>query len=305
MREVRALRGRVKCDSAAHLVVGPVLLEERSERELLPHGELLGGAYLRASINGDGDHNGVVRVDLVGLHVVARLAQRGDDLGRVAHAHAADVEAALRSVHAGRGPSQQRHGSGRLNGRGLDGARDGEPLRIFFVAALHVVVALVSPVLERVHAAGPDELGNAAHGAADAAVAEHDAVALGPVRLPERDGLGVEKSRLERLLEVVEVGVVVREGLHEAAELVGLEGLLQAGVATGSAPVAGVLDAVHPAVVAHVVEPGKTGLAIVADALDHLGVVHAEAREDRVVAGPAEVGAVRVEVVVLEVDVLF
>jgi len=52
-----------------------------------------------------------------------------------------------------------------------------------------------------------------AHGAADAAVAEHDGVGLGPVRGAQRDSLGVEEGVLERLQEVLHALVLVGERL--------------------------------------------------------------------------------------------
>mmetsp|Transcript_25581 Transcript_25581/g.89143 ORF Transcript_25581/g.89143 Transcript_25581/m.89143 type:complete len:458 (+) Transcript_25581:1034-2407(+) len=278
-------------------------LQERRERELLPQAALAGRAHALAGVDGKRDHNALRVVDAV-LDVVARLCERLQQLRVPRQAHAAQVEARLGVVHARRGAGQQRHGAARLDARRLDGPRDGEPVRVDAVVVCNGVVPLLAPAAQFVEPAVGDHLRHAAHTAADAAVAQHDAIRDRPVRLAQRHRLGVQVRVLERLLVVLDAFVVVRERLHQAAQLKGLERLLEAGVAAAGAPVLVVRRATHAAVALHVLQPREAWLAVLRDALADVGIVHSQLREHRIVARPAVRGSVRVRVVVFQVDVI-
>mmetsp|Transcript_2350 Transcript_2350/g.7780 ORF Transcript_2350/g.7780 Transcript_2350/m.7780 type:complete len:564 (-) Transcript_2350:693-2384(-) len=298
------LRVRIEGHRAGHLVVRPVALEEGGEAELLPHGELVHRPEARAGVHGEGDHEGALLVPHGGLHGEPGAHELAHELRPRREPHTAQVEARLGIVQPGGGARKEGDGAAGLDRGELDGARDAEALRVGRVRRLEGRVAVVAPLAQLAEAAPRDELGDPRDGAPHAAVAEHDAVGLGPLGLPEGDRLGVQEGRLEGPRKVRKVLVAVWECLHEAAELVRLEGLLQARVTPRGPPVGAVLHAVHAPVAPHVVQPGKPRLAVARDAADQWAVVHSQLGEDRVVGGPAVGHALGIHLVVLEVDVL-
>jgi hypothetical protein len=94
-------------------------------------------------------------------------------------------------------------------------------------------------------------------------------------------------TNLESGLEVLVVRVVVREGLYQATELVALQGLLEARVASFGPVVLIVNRVAHASVPPHVVEPSETGLAIRTNAVGDAAVIHAERCVHRIIAAAA------------------
>ncbi len=294
----------VEGDGAADLVICPVSLHEGGEVQLLVHGDVADGSHVLLEVDGDLHDGGGGLLAKGVLHSVASLDDGLEEGGGLGDSHSSDVVSALGEVHARSGASEEGHGAGGLDGGGLDGVGDAEPVAVDVIPVLDGLVALIEPDAELIEVVLGEELSDARDGTADSSVSQHDAVGLGPVGHSQGDGLGVQVGELERAEVLLEGVVAGGEGLHEAAELVGLEGLLQAGVAALDAGVLVVGRVAHSAVASHVVQPGETGLAVDHDALADLSVVHAELGENRVVAGPAKVGSLRVLLVVLEVEEL-
>ena len=218
-------------------------------------------------------------------------------------------------MHARRGARQQRHGARGLHRGGFDGLRHAQPLAVHLVPVLHGLVARVQPLPKLLEVVAGEELRDPAHRAADSTVPQHHAVGLRPVRSPQRDRLRVEIGELQRALELLEGGVARGERLHEAAQLVRLQRLLQAGIAAlhstrQLASIHSLLDVfvvsriAHSPVVTHVLQPGQARLAALRHMLRDRRVIHADLGEYAVVRRPAVIGAVRVLLIVFQVQEL-
>eukprot|EP00123_Amoebidium_parasiticum_P012124 comp21137_c0_seq1/m.28590 comp21137_c0_seq1/g.28590 ORF comp21137_c0_seq1/g.28590 comp21137_c0_seq1/m.28590 type:complete len:328 (+) comp21137_c0_seq1:115-1098(+) len=249
--DLGALCHRVKSHRARHLVVSPVFLHEGSQVQLLPHADVTEGPHAHPNI--DRERNDTcARVDDIRFYMVTRFFQLGNEFALGSKTDTTELESAVWVVHTGGGSSKKRHGATRLDTCLLLGWAHTKLFRVPFVTFREMSITLFKPFPQFLEPSVSNELSNTRHAGANAAIALHDFVGLGPMNVGQGDGFCVKESQVECVFEVFEGFVFVGEGLHKTAQFEGFQSLLQARVSSHSGPILVILNAIHTTVCLHV-----------------------------------------------------